>query len=130
DVGRGVGVEVAGAVLGGTAVDLALLVQGLAVVGDQVQVDGQGLAAAAQAAGQRALQGAVDAALQLVGFGEGGQQGVVDGRVGGGLAQRRAGSGERGDAAGGVAQDGPERAGGTLGAVVGQAQVLLEQGSR
>src|SRR5207249_4611368 len=104
----GVGVEMAGAVFGGAAVDLALVVQRQAVVGDQVQVDGHGLAAAAQAARQLALQSAVYAALQLVGLGQGGEQGVVDSGVGGGVAQGRAGGGERRGPTGGVVPDGPE----------------------
>src|SRR5262249_15707038 len=108
-------------------VDLGGVLQGLAVVGDQVQVDGQGLAAAAQGRGQVALQGAVDAALQFADLGQGGQQGVVDGGIGRGPRQGGAGSGEGGDAAGGVDEDGPEHAGGTLGAVVVQAQVLLAE---
>src|SRR5262249_57791163 len=102
DVGGGVGVERAGAALGLAAVDLGRVAQRLAVVGDQVQVDGQGLAAAAQGTGQVALQGAVDAPLQFVGLGQGGQQGVVDRGVRRGAAQRRAGGRDRGDAAGGV----------------------------
>ena len=47
DVGGGVGVEVAGAAFGLAAVDFVGVVQGLAVVGDEGEVDGQGLAAAA-----------------------------------------------------------------------------------
>ena len=45
DVGGGVGVEVAGAVLGLGAVDLVEVAERLAVVGDQRQVDGQPLEA-------------------------------------------------------------------------------------
>src|SRR5262249_17231838 len=110
------------------AVDLVVVVQGLAVVRDQMQVDGQRLAAAAQAARQVGAQGAVDAALQLVGRRQGGEQGVVGGGVGGGAAQAGAGGGQGGQAAGGVEQQGPEHAGGALGSVVGQAQVLLAEG--
>src|SRR5205807_1069159 len=65
DIGGGIGVEGAGAALGLAAVNLLQVVQGQAVVGDQVQVDGQGLPAAPQSLGQVALQGAIDAALQL-----------------------------------------------------------------
>ena len=43
DIGGGVGVEVAGAALGLAAVDLVDVAEGLAVVGDQGQVDGQPL---------------------------------------------------------------------------------------
>ena len=125
DVGGGVGVEVGGAALGLAAVDLVGVVQGLAVVGDEGQVDGQRLAAAAQGLGQVALQGAVEAALQFGEGGQGGQQGIVGGGVGGGVAQGGAGGGQRGDAAGGVEQDGPEHAGAALGAVVLEAQVFL-----
>ena len=65
EVGGGVGVEVAGAALGLAAVDLAGADQRQAVVGDQGQVDGQALAAAAQGRRQVGGQGAVEAALQL-----------------------------------------------------------------
>lgn len=47
DVGRGVGVEVTGAALGLTAVDLAGVVQRFTVVGDEGEVDGQRLTASA-----------------------------------------------------------------------------------
>jgi hypothetical protein len=47
DVGGGIGVEVAGAALGPAAVDLLRAVQGLAVVGDEHEVGGQRLTAAA-----------------------------------------------------------------------------------
>jgi hypothetical protein len=58
-------VEGAGAALGRAAVDLVLVVPVAAVVGDQVQVDGQRLPAAAQGVRQVALQGAVEAAQQF-----------------------------------------------------------------
>ena len=51
DVGGGVGVEVAGAVLGLGAIDLVEVAERLAVVGDQRQVDGQPLAVSAQRLG-------------------------------------------------------------------------------
>src|SRR5947199_229624 len=98
DVGGGVGVEVAGATLGRAAVDLVGVVPGAAVVGDQVQVDGEGPPAAAQGVRQVALQGAVEAALQLVDLGEGGQEGVVGGLVAGGVEQGLAGGPQRGNA--------------------------------
>ena len=77
----------AGATLGLAAVDFFDVVPGPAVVGDQVQIDGQGLAAAPQAAGQVALQSAVETALQLGQGGEGGGQGLVDGGVGRGAEE-------------------------------------------
>src|SRR4029077_8679722 len=83
--------------------------------------------AAAQGAGQVAPQGAGEAALEL---GEGrqpGQQGVMHGGVGRRVQQRPAGGGDRGDAGGGVEQDGPQRAGGALGSVVAEADVLLQR---
>jgi hypothetical protein len=46
DIGGGVGVEVTGTALGLAAVDLAAVVQGLAVVGNEREVNGQGLATA------------------------------------------------------------------------------------
>ena len=85
--------EVAGAALGLAAVDLAGVLQGLAVVGDQGQVDGQGLAAPAEGLGQVALQGAVEAALQLVDSRGGWPAGRVRGGVGGGVAQGGTGGG-------------------------------------
>src|SRR5206468_5166114 len=116
--------EVTGAVPGFAAVDFLGVAQRLAMVGDQVQVDRQGLLAAAQAAGQVPLQGAVDAALQLSRLGEGGEQGVVDGGVGGGALEGGAGGGQGGDPAGGVEEHGPQGAGGAFGAVALQAQVF------
>ena len=73
DVSGGVGVEVAGAVPGRAAVDLVGVAQGLAVVGHELEVDGQRLPALAEGLGQVALQGAVEAALQLGDLGQGGQ---------------------------------------------------------
>ncbi len=119
--------EVGGATLGLAAIDFVGVVQGLAVVGGQRQVTGQGLAALAQGLGQVALQGAVEAPRQLGEGRQGGQEGVMHGGVGGGIAQGGAGVGQRGDAGGGVEQDGPQDASRTLGAVVGQADVLLAQ---
>src|SRR5262245_64087602 len=106
--------EVAGAALGRAAVDLVLVVQVAAVVVDPVQVDGQRLPAAAQGVGQVALQGAVEAALQLTDRGEGSQEGVVGGLVAGGVEQGLAGGPQRGDAGGGVAEKGQQGGGGGL----------------
>src|SRR5206468_5345188 len=102
DVGGRVGMEVAGAALGVAAVDLRGVMQRLAVVGDEGEVDGQGLALAAQRLGQVAVQGAVEAALQLGEGGPAGQQGVVGGGVGGRVAQGGTGRGQGGGPAGGV----------------------------
>ena len=127
DVGGGVGVEGAGAAFSLAAIDFGFVVQGLAVVGNQVKVDGYRLATPLQRLGQIALECAVDASLEFVRFGEGGEQGVVDGAVGRGIAESGAGGGEGGDAAGGVEEDRPEYTGGAFGAVVGQTQVLLAE---
>src|SRR5262249_22479371 len=107
---------------------LGLVVQGLAVVGDQVQVDGQRLPAAAQGRGQVPLQGPVDAALQFGQRGQRGQQGVVGRRVGGGRAEGGTGGGEGRNPTSGVAEDSPEPAGGAFGPVVLKAEVLLAEG--
>src|SRR5262249_37598823 len=120
--------DVTGAVLGLAAVDLAGVLQGLAVVGDQVQGDGERLAAAGQAARQAVAQGAVGAALELGGLGQGGGQGVAEGGVGGGALEGGAGGGDGADAAAGVQQHGPEDAGGGLGPGALQAEVLLADG--
>src|SRR5207248_3245114 len=127
DVGGGVGVEVAGAALGRAAVDLVRVVPVAAVVGDQVQVDGDRLPTAAQGVGQVALQGAVEAALQLVARREGSQEGVVGGLVAGGVEQGLAGGPQGGDAGGGVAEEGEQGGGGGLGAVVLEAEVLVAE---
>src|ERR1700694_6202078 len=50
----------------------------------------------------------------------------MGGGVGGGVAEGGTGSGQGDDAAGGVAEDGPQGIGCTLAAVVGQAEVLLD----
>jgi hypothetical protein len=105
-------------------------VQGQAVVGNQMQVDGQGLTLATQAAGQVALQGAVEAALEFLNRGQGGQQGIMDGSVRGSVTKGGAGRRQGGNAAGGVAEDGPEPAGSTLGAVISQAEMGLAKGLR
>jgi hypothetical protein len=120
-------VEVAGAVLGPAAVDLVAVAQGLSVVGDEHQIDGQRLTAASEATGQVALQGAVEAPLQLGEVGQGGQQGVVGGRVGRGVAQGGAGGGQGAETTGGPEEDGPQNAGAALGAVIAQADMLLNQ---
>src|SRR3712207_4007588 len=117
--------EVAGALLGLAAVDLARVAQRLAVVGDQDQVDGQGLAPSAEGLGEITLQGAVEAALQLVDVGGGGHQGGMDGGVAGGVAQGGAGGGAGDESGGGVEEDGQEVKGGTAGPVVLEAQVAL-----
>ncbi len=53
------------------------------------------------------MQGAIEAALQLSGVGQGRQEGVVGGGVGGGITQRGTGGGQRGDPAGGIEEDCP-----------------------
>src|SRR5207248_9906867 len=125
-VGGGVGVEVTGAAPGLGAVDLLEVAQRLAVVGDQDQVHGQGLALAAQGLGQVALEGAVDAAWQFGKGRQGGQQGIVGGGVRRGIKQGSTGGGQGSDAAGSVEEDGPQDAGAALGSVVGQADMLLD----
>ena len=93
DVGGGVGVEVAGAALGLAAVDLVEVAEGLAVVGDQGQVDGQPLEVLAQGLGQVPGQGGVELPLQGGVVGQGGQQRLacrlVGGAVVGGAGRRR-----------------------------------------
>ena len=79
DVGGGVGVEVTGAALGLAAEDLAQVEHGLAVVGDQHQVDGHLLLPAAQSAGHVGGQGAVEAAEQFVAGGQVTKDGFADG---------------------------------------------------
>jgi hypothetical protein len=96
------------------------------VVRDEYQVGGQRLAASAEGVGQVSLQSAVEASLQLGVVGEGGEQGVVGGRVGGAIAEGGAGSGQREDTAGGITEDSPEGIGGAAGSVVGQAEILLQ----
>src|SRR5262249_60705631 len=108
--------------------DRGRVVQGLAVVGDQVQVDGQRLPAAAQGRGQVPLQGPVDAALQFGQRGQRGQQGVVGRRVGGGRAEGGTGGGEGRNPTSGVAEDSPEHAGGAFGPGVLKAEGLLAEG--
>ena len=85
DVGGGVGVEVAGAVLGLAAVDLVEVAEGLAVVGDQGQVDGQPLEVLAERLGQVPGQRGVELPLQGGVVGQGGQQGLAGRLVGGGV---------------------------------------------
>jgi hypothetical protein len=108
DVGGGIGVEVAGAVLGLAAVDLAEVAEGLAVVGDQRQVDGQPLEVSAQRLGQVTGEGRVELPLQLGIVGERRQQRLAGRLVRGGVAEPPAGVGERGDAGGGGQQQRPE----------------------
>src|SRR5207248_516254 len=121
----GIGVEVAGTVAGLAAVDLVGVAQGLAVVGHELQVDGQGLSAAAEGLGQVALQGAVEAALQLRDRGQGSQQGIVGGRIGGRSPQGSAGGGQGADTRGSPKENGPQDAGLAGGAVVFQADIPL-----
>src|SRR5262249_47756090 len=121
----GVGMEGAGATLGLATVDLVAIVEGLAVVGHEVEVNGQGLATATQGLGQSALEGTVDTALEFVGLGQRGEESVVDGGIGRSAAKGLAGGSEGGHTAGSVAQHRPEHAGGTLGTVVLQPQVAL-----
>ena len=59
-----------------------------------------------------------------MGFGQHGQQGVPDGLVARGLQQGFAGGGERGDACGGIEEDGQYGAGRAFGAVVLQLEVF------
>ena len=118
----------AGALLGPAAVDLVLRAGlGLAVVGDQGQVGGQYLGAAAQGLGQVVPQGGVEAALELVGGGEGGPQGLTGGLAGGGAAEAPAGVGQGGQPGAGGAQQADQGRGGAGAAVVGQADVGLDQ---
>ena len=126
DIERGVGVEVAGPALGLRAVDLVGVVQRLAMIGDQDQVDGQALRPAAQGPGQVAGQGGVEPALQLGEVGQGGDQGQAGRLVGGGVAQALAGIRERGDAGGGVEQQGQQRPGAALGSVVRELEMVLK----
>ena len=126
DIQRGVGMEVAGPALGRRAIDLVGVVQRLAVIGDQDQVGGQALRSAAQGPGQVAGQGGVEPALQLGEVGQGGDQGQPGGFVGRCVAQALAGIRERGEARGGVEQQGEQRPGAALGSVVGELEVVLK----
>jgi len=119
--------EVAGAALGLAAVDLAGVLQRFAGVGDEDEVDGQGLPAAAEGLGEVALQGPVEAALQLGAVGEGGHQGGVQGGVGRGIAEGGTGGGAGDDPCGGIEEDGKEVQGGTAGPVIAAAQVALTE---
>jgi hypothetical protein len=120
-------VEVAGAVLGLTAVDLVAVVQGPAVVGDQGQGGGQALRLEAQRPGHVGDQTTVEAPLQFVLPGQGGVQGLAEG-LGGGDGQQARGRGEDGgQLRRGRKEDGQEHAGGAAVAVVGQLQTAGEQ---
>ena len=119
--------EVAGTLLGLAAIDLVGVRQGLAVVREQGQIDGQGLAAAAQRLGQVALQAAIEAALQFVDLGERGEQGGAHGRIRGRLREGATGGGHRGKAGGGIEQERQQGEGRTFGAVILEAEVLLAQ---
>src|SRR5262249_32523888 len=82
--------------LGRAAVDLGRVVQGLAVVGDQVQVDGQRLAAAAQGVGEVALQGGVYAGRELRWGGAVRPRGGAGGGCGGGGGEGAGAGGREG----------------------------------
>src|SRR5215831_20966113 len=125
DVGGGIGVEVAGATAGLAAVDLGGVVQRLAVVGHQLQVDGQRLPALTQDPGQVALQRPVEATLQFGDVRQGGQQGIAGGCVRWRIAQGPASGGQRTEACGGPEQESPQDAGLALAAVGLQADVPL-----
>ena len=105
DVGGGVGVEVAGAALGLAAVDLVEVAEGLAVVGDQGQVDGQPLEVLAQRLGQVPGQRGVELPLQDGVVGKSGQERLACRLVGGGVAKALAGVGQRGDPGGSGQQE-------------------------
>ena len=112
--------------LGLAAVDLVEVAEGLAVVGDQGQVDGQPLAVLAQRLGQVPGQGGVEPPLQGGVVGQGGQQGLAGRLVGGGVAEAPAGVGQRGDPGGGGQQQRPEDLGRGLALVVLELEVGLQ----
>ena len=118
--------EVGGAALGLAAVDLGRVGVRQAVVGAQVQVDGQPLPAPAHGAGQVGRQGPVEAALQLVLVGQGGEQGLADRLGPGGAEQAGAGGGQRAQAGAGGDDDQHQVGDGTAAAVVGQPQVAAQ----
>ena len=93
--------EMAGAALGLAAVDLGRVAEGLAVVGDQGQVDGQSLGVLAERLGQVSSQRGVELSLEGGVVGQGGQQRLACRLVGGGVAQALAGVGEGGHPGGG-----------------------------
>ena len=125
DVGGGIGVEVAGAVLGLGAVDLAEVAEGFAVVRDQRQIDGQPLEALAERLGQVPGQRGVESPLQCGVVGERRQQRLARRLVGGGVAEPLAGVGERGDAGGGGQQQRPQDGGRGLPLVILELEVGL-----
>jgi hypothetical protein len=103
-----------------------LAAERLAVIGDQDQVGGQALRPAAQGPGQVAGQGGVEPAEQLGEVGQGGDQGQPGRLVGRRVAQGLASIRERGEACGGVEQQGQQGPGAALGSVVGELEVVLK----
>jgi hypothetical protein len=118
-------VEVAGAALGLAAIDLVGMAERRAVVRDQGQVEGQPLEVLAQRLGQVPGQRRVELPLQRGGVGPSGQQRLACGLVGGGIAQRLASVGQRGDPSGGE-QERPEDLGRGPALVVLEVQVSLQ----
>ena len=96
------------------------------MVGDEDEVDGQRLAASAEGVRQIALQDAAAPSLQFGVVGEGGEQCVVVGAVGGRIAERGSGGDQGDDAADGVTEDGPQGTGSALESVVLEAEMFLQ----
>jgi len=125
-VSGGVGVEVRRAALDLAAVEFVGVLVGLAVVGQQREIDGQPLAAATQL-GQAGAQGPVAAPFQELAFRQIGQQRLADGLGRGRPPQAEGGREQRGQPGTGGEDDREQRLGWTGPAVVGQREVGAQQ---
>ncbi len=125
-VQAGVGMEMAGAGLGLTAVDLLEVVCGLAMIGDQGQVDGQPLPAPPQLGGQAGPQRPVDAPLQLGVIRQRGVQRIVNRLLRRRILQAVTSGGNRGTLPGRRQENREQERCRAVGAVIAQLQVFRQ----